>query len=454
MNEMNLEKYKVYEGLIIDITEDGEGVAKLEGFTVFANGGTIGDTVKIKITQIKKSFAKGEVVGIISESDFKVKAKCRHFAKCGGCDLQDVDYSKQMEIKTNIVKNALERIGKIQNADVKPCIGMENPWNYRNKVVFHVEGAKIGLKGKNSNTIIEISECPILPSEIMKVMIFVRGIVKEFAARKAPFALTTVMIRRGNSPDDAEKLMVDFRVESTSNNEVHRSANLIKQKIGQTHDRLKELGVGSVNISTKSGSELVYGKSKLSAVIGNKKFMVAPHSFLQVNDIQAENLYGKVVELGNINDTNTLLDIYSGVGVISLIAGSGAKAVYGVESWVKAVEDATENAILNGMEEKSKFFPGKAEIVTKELIESGDISKPDIIIVDPPRSGCEAPVLELIGELSPEKLIYVSCKPSTLARDLKQITSAGYEVKHVQPYDMFCHSVHVETVVLMSRKDK
>lgn len=450
---MEIRKNQDYIIDIIDVGSIGEGIGKIDNFTIFVDNTVVGDKVKIKIVKLKKSYGYGKLLEIIESSKYRIDPKCSYFNKCGGCQLQTYKYEAQLEFKQKNVKNSLERIGGLKNINIMPIIEMKSPWNYRNKAQFPVgfedNQIKIGFYSLRSHNIISIDDCYInhkINNQILKI---IKEFIKEYNIK--PYneiehtgSIRYIFTRIGFKTNE---LMVCI----VSNGKFSYTKELVKKLL--VLDNIKCIAINynttKNNVILGAKTELLWGTPYICEFIGDIKFKISPTSFFQVNPIQTEILYNKILELSELSGSETVLDAYCGIGTISLFLAKKAKEVYGVEIVESAIDNARINATLNNITNVN-FFLGKAEIIIPELILNNKI-KPDIIIVDPPRKGCDEKLLDSILYAQPQKLIYVSCNPSTLARDLKVLNSK-YKIEVVQPIDMFPNTVHVETVVMLSHK--
>ena len=441
---------------IIDLTNEGLGVGKKDNFTIFVDGGLPGDVAKVKLTEVKKNFARGEAIQIIEPSKDRIVPRCEYFKKCGGCQLQELGYRAQLKLKTNIVKNAIERIGKLEGVKVNETIGMENPFRYRNKGEFKVgngfKGTSIGYFRQKSHDIVQVESCIIQNDVSDKVIKIVKDFMKEYNISAYNERNKTGIIRHvlTRIAKDGKTMVVIV----TASNKLPHSEEFVN-KITNNIDNVVSI---YQNINTRSTSMVLgekniklYGEDRIVDWIGNFKFYISPNSFFQVNSIQTEVLYGKALEYLDLKGGETVFDLYCGIGTISLFLSQKAKKVYGVEVVEAAILDAKENAKLNGVK-NVEFFHGTSEEIFPSLLKKGIHG--DAVVVDPPRKGCEKEVLNAIVKMNPKKVVYVSCNPATLARDLKYLGDNGYEVAEVQPVDMFPFTGHVECVGLMSRVEK
>ena len=455
MKEININE--LYEIEIVDMGDSGEGIGKIDGFTVFVSEGIVGDTLEITIKTLKKNYGIGEIKRIIEPSNYRIESDCIHFPKCGGCQLRNMSYEGQLRIKEKIVNDGLIRIGGFKDINIESIIGMDEPKSYRNKCQYPVEykNGKIlmGFYERKSHKVENLISCHLqsdnldfLVDEIRKIIIEEK--ISIYDERSGKGILRHVMIRESSVTG---KVMVVFVINSNR----LRAGEKIVNRLTTITDIVETI---VINKNTRKGNRILgdeniilYGNGKITDKIGDLNFEISPLSFFQINKIQTEKLYEKVLEYGELKGGETVLDIYCGIGTISLFLAKSAKMVYGIEIIPDAVKDAKKNADLNGIK-NVEFLVGKAEEKLPKLCKT--LSKIDLVVVDPPRKGCEREVLDTILTIKPKKVVYVSCKPSTLARDLKYLCESGkYEIKKVQPVDMFPWTGHVETVVLLSHKN-
>lgn len=454
-------KCPIYKEQVIDIeikgiTYQGWGVGNFEGFTVFVPNTLPGEKVKAQIIQMKKSFAVANVIEILESAETREKPRCVLYENCGGCQIQHANYLQQLEIKRQLVVDSITRIGKLDGIKVHPVIGMNEPWGYRNKVQFHVESrngeVKIGFYRPGTRNLISLDQCHLLPPVFNKIATFLKEILTELSVpiyipNKAA-GLKHVVLRISRISGEIALMLV------TSSSEVPG----LKKCISLLMNHIPQVVSVVQNVNPRSTSEifgdkwiLLAGKERIEDKIGEITFSISPESFVQVNPVQTEKLYAKALEYADLNGTEHVTDVYCGIGTITLFLAQKAKKVFGIEEVPGAIKDAEKNAKLNHIT-NTKFFAGKAEEVLPQMAEQG--IKADIIVVDPPRKGCDPAVLDAMVQMGPERIVYISCDPGTLARDLKILDEKGYRTLEIQPVDMFPHTGHVECVVLMSRKDK
>ncbi|MBS4803585.1 MAG: 23S rRNA (uracil(1939)-C(5))-methyltransferase RlmD [Clostridium sp.] len=453
-----VEKNKEYILDIISIGYEGEGIAKIEGYPIFIEGAILGEKVKALIVKVKKNYAYGKLIEVIESSSERIEPKCSIYKRCGGCTVQHMSYKKQLDYKFERVKDCITKIGGLSEELVKYPIGMDNPERYRNKVQLPVGMVKgelnIGFYASRSHNIIDLDTCLIQDKVADRVTNLARQWMLKYNIQPASVdgvfnkkgLIRHIMIRKGFTTNEVMVVLVATKDKIPYINEF---INEIVEKI----DGIKSivLNVNKENTNVILGQECItlWGEDTITDYIDNFKFNISPLSFFQVNPVQTEKLYSKALEYAGLTGEETVFDAYCGTGTITLFLSQKAKKVYGVEIIEPAIINARENARINNIE-NAKFFVGKSEEVIPELIEKG--IAPEVIVVDPPRKGCDIKLLEAIGKAKPKKVVYVSCDPSTLARDLKILEEQGYKTEEVQPVDMFPMTSHVETCVLLQRR--
>lgn len=451
-----VEKNKIYNIEIEDLSSSGEGVGKIDGFTVFVPQAIPGDKVRARITTLKKRYGIGEILEMVEPSKDRIKPKCSLFGKCGGCQIMHMDYDAQLKMKRNKVEQTLSRIGKI-STKVNPTIGMENPFEYRNKGQFPVgiknNKAIMGAYEMGTHNIVDTSYCHI-QAPVTKIIIkTIKKYIDDFNIEVYDEVKRTGLIRHivsrfGFATGDVMVVLVTNGRRLPYKDELIR---MLKENVPGLKSIVQNINTRNTNVVLGDETLVLYGEDRIVDYIGDLKFNISSKSFFQVNSIQTKVLYDKVLEYANLKGDEVVFDIYCGIGTISLFLAKKAKEVHGVEIVKSAIEDAKVNAKINNIN-NAKFYTGKGEDVVPRLYKEGLYA--DIVVVDPPRKGCEESVLETMVNMAPEKIIYVSCNPATLARDLAYLVEGGYKVVEVQPVDMFPQTTHVECVVLMSRVGK
>jgi 23S rRNA (uracil1939-C5)-methyltransferase len=450
-----IEKNETYIVTFEDLTHDGAGVAKVEGFPIFVKGALPGEEGQVKVTKVNKGYAFGRLMELKNESPFRVEPTCPIYAKCGGCQLQHMSYEGQLTAKHKQVVEVLARIGGIQNVPVHPVLGMDEPWRYRNKAQVPVgerEGGLVaGFYQQRSHDIIDMEECLIQEQINDDIVQQVKKICEKHGVRayneeRHSGSLRHIMARYGQVTGEAMIVLV------TRENSLPNQKQII-QEITEISSKIKSIvqNVNSkkTNVIMGDKTKVLWGEEYIYDYIGDIKFAISARSFYQVNPKQTKVLYDKALEYAELNGTETVIDAYCGIGTISLFLAQRAKHVYGVEIVPEAISDAKRNAKLNGIENVD-FGVGEAEKVIPWWYAQG--IRADVIVVDPPRKGCDEALLKTIIDMKPERVAYVSCNPATLARDLKVLESGGFRTIEVQPVDMFPHTTHVECCALLVRK--
>lgn len=453
---MDFKKNNHYIVEITDIGVNGEGIGKLEGFTFFVDKALPGETVEIIATKLKKKYGYGRLMNIIKPSSHRTEPLCTVAGICGGCSLQHLDYSAQLEFKTAKVRQNLMRIGGFSHIDVLPAIGMDNPVRYRNKAQYPVSiinGEFVcGFYANHSHRLIPCEDCLINLEENKHIISAIKDFLQ--ACNLTSYDETThkgflrhIVIKSGFHTGEVMVCLVVNAHSFKYKNELITSLSRF--------DSIKSIAINyntdKTNVIMGQKTETIYGKDTITDTIGNLKFNISPLSFFQVNPIQTEKLYETALDYAGLTGSETVIDAYCGIGTISLFLAKRAKKVYGVEIIPEAIAAAKENANLNNIA-NAKFYAGKSEEIIPMLHNEKGIT-PDVMVVDPPRKGCDESLLKLMLNMSPKTIVYVSCDSATLARDLKILCTENYEIKRVQPVDMFPHTPHVETVVLMSKGD-
>jgi len=452
-----VKKNKNYIVEITDLNHEGQGVGRINNFAVFVEGGVIGEKIEVKIIKVAKNYAVGKIEKIITPSKSRVEPFCADYKRCGGCSLQHIDYEAQLEYKTNLVKETLKRIGKIDEIIVQDIIGMKKPFNYRNKVQLPVGMKKgeiqIGFYAKRSHDIIDYEECRIQDPVCDKIREIFRNFIKnnkievyDEVAHKG--LVRHLMIRKGFKTGE---IMVVIVINGKDLPKKRRLVDELVKKVNGIKSIVLNINTQKTNVILGEKNIKIYGSDTITDYIGNFRFNISPLSFFQVNSIQAEVLYNKALDFAELTGKETVFDLYCGTGTIALFMAQKAAKVYGVEVVEDAVKDARKNAEINNVK-NAEFIAGDVAEVVPRLYEQG--VRADVIVVDPPRKGCDAVLLDTIVQMQPERVVYVSCNPATLARDLAYLEERGYKAVKAQPVDMFPQTPHVECVVLMSRVEK
>lgn len=468
-----VEKNKEY---ILDISSmgyEGEGVGKVEDFTIFVPGALIKEKVKVKIVKVNKNFAFGKLIEVIDKSQHRNEPVCGIYKRCGGCQLQHFNYQAQLKFKKQRVQDCINRIGKLNikgseekkvkdntvNSDegivLHDTIGMETPYRYRNKVQLPVgrrDGeVQIGFYAPRSHEIIHMDSCSIQDEIADKVVLLMKSWIEEYSIEhyneeQHSGLIRHIMVRRGFKTGEVMVVIVT-RTEELPHKE--EFIKLIAENIKGIKSIIQNINNKKTNVVLGENNITLWGSDIISDYIGEFKFNISPLSFFQVNPVQTETLYNKALEYANLTGDETVFDAYCGTGTISLFLSQKAKKVYGVEIVPQAIENAKVNAVQNNIK-NAEFIVGQSEKVIPALIEEGVYA--EVVVVDPPRKGCERILLEAIAKMKPKRIVYVSCDPGTLARDLAVLDELGYGTKEIQPVDMFPQTAHVECVARIESK--
>ena len=468
---MEIRKNDEFELTIEDMSEDGAGIGKQDGYIWFVKDAVIGDRIRARAMKMKKNYGFARLMEVLEASKDRVMPECPVARQCGGCQLQMMSYEAQLHFKERKVYNNLRRIGGMENlrlpeqADsvivdktivMEPILGMEHPWRYRNKAQFPFGRDKdgriiAGFYAGRTHHIVEAEDCLLGVEENAVILDIIKKIMEEYQI--APYDEEThkglirhALIRKGFSNGE---LMVCLVINGKKLPHADIFVERLKEVPGMTSI---SYNINQEKTNVILGAELVnlYGPGYITDKIGNVSYQISPLSFYQVNPVQTEKLYGTALEYAGLTGGETVWDLYCGIGTISLFLAQKAKKVYGVEIVPPAIEDARRNAALNGME-NVEFFVGKAEEVLPREYEKNQVYA-DVIVVDPPRKGCDSVCLDTIVRMQPKRVVYVSCDSATLARDVKYLDERGYAVERVRCCDMFGMSGHVETVVLLSQQ--
>lgn len=443
------------EVVIEDMSETGEGIGKTDGFTWFIKDTVIGDKVQAKVMKTKKSYGFAKLEQITEPSVNRVAPKCPVAGPCGGCQLQAMDYEEQLRYKERKIYNNITRIGGFSEVPMLPIMGMDEPWRYRNKAQFPWGLDKdgniiVGFYAGRTHTIIGCEDCLLGAEENREVLRRIKAHMERYhlmpydeATHKGLIRHT--LIRKGFRTGE---LMVCQVINGKSLPHSEELVNSLLEIPGMTSISFN-INKDRTNVILGDRVENLYGPGYITDSIGDVKYRISPLSFYQVNPVQTEKLYGAALEYAGLTGGETVWDLYCGIGTISLFLAQKAKKVYGVEIVPQAIEDARENARLNGLN-NVEFFVGKAEEVLPEQYEKNHVYA-DVIVVDPPRKGCDEACLNTIVKMAPKRVVYVSCDSATLARDMKFLAERGYKVEKVRGCDMFPQGLHVETVCLLER---
>ncbi|MFB4165015.1 23S rRNA (uracil(1939)-C(5))-methyltransferase RlmD [Alteribacillus sp. JSM 102045] len=452
-----VQKNEMITATFEDLTHDGAGVAKVDGYPLFVPYGIPGEKAKIKVIKTKKNYGFGRLMERIEESEDRTDPPCPIFYKCGGCQIQHLTYDAQLRYKQKQVQDAMTRIGGLENVTVHPALGMEDPWRYRNKAQVPIgtreDGhLKAGFFQKRSHQIIDMEACIIQQKENDDSVQAVKEMadkynIKAFDEEKHRGTLRHVVTRYAKNTDQLMIVLV------TNGPDLPHKKNLIKdirEGIPNVASIVQNINNKRTNVIFGDKTIVLWGEEYIYDTIGDVKFAISARSFYQVNPLQTKVLYDKALEYADLRGNENVIDAYCGIGTISLFLAKKAKHVYGVEVVPEAVSDAKRNARLNKIENVD-FAVGEAEEVIPWWYKAHGI-QPDVFVIDPPRKGCDETLLDTMLSMKPERIVYVSCNPATLARDLKILEEGGYETKEVQPVDMFPQTTHIECCALIERR--
>ena len=464
-------KNDIIELTITDIGTQGEGIGRVtpEDIPFFVKGALTGDRIRAGVMKLKSSYGYARLIEVLEPSPWRTEPKCSVAGPCGGCTLQHLNYEKQAEYKQKHVQNCLERIGGLKDIPMEPICAMEEPWYYRNKAQFPVgrgkDGkVKIGFFAGHTHSVIDTTHCYIQAPVMQPLLETIREFLEEYDIstydeETGKGLVRHILMRVGFATGE-------IMVCPVLNGEKLPKAEVLEKRLKETVERYNEgivldnaikyeLTSFCINVNKKKTNVilgdkciLLSGREYITDKIGDVSYRISPLSFYQVNPVQTKRIYDTVKEYAGLTGEEVLWDIYCGAGTIGLYLAEGARKLYGIEIIPEAITDAKENAKANGIE-NAEFYVGAAEDVFPKLMKE---CPPDVAVIDPPRKGCDEKLIQALLEVSPKTLVYVSCDPATLARDLKLLTAGGYEVKRVRAVDAFCHSVHVETVCLLSAK--
>ena len=466
-----MQKNELVKVKIEDIGVGGEGIGKVDGYTLFIKDAIIGDVVEAKVMKAKKNYGYARLMNVLTPSKDRVEeVVCPMARKCGGCQIQEMKYPAQLAFKESKVRGNLERIGEVPgellDQIMHPVVGMDEegmqPFRYRNKAQFPIGTDKdgrvtAGFYAGRTHSIIGNTDCVLGVEVNEEILNCILDFMEEFEIPaydevKHKGLVRHVLLRYGFKTDE---IMVCLVINGKTIPHCHDLVGRLRQIPGMTSITLSS-NTAKTNVIMGDTIRLLWGQEFITDYIGEIKYQISPLSFYQVNPVQTEKLYGLALDYAGLTGNETVWDLYCGIGTISLFLAKKAKQVYGVEIVPQAIDDARNNAKINDIT-NAEFYVGKAEEVLPEYYKeyekthNGETAHADVIVVDPPRKGCEESLLQTIVDMQPEKVVYVSCDSATLARDVKFLRAKGYELKDVTPVDQFPHTVHVETVVLLSK---
>ncbi|HHY36857.1 MAG TPA: 23S rRNA (uracil(1939)-C(5))-methyltransferase RlmD [Firmicutes bacterium] len=451
-----VKKGQEIELAIEDLSHDGQGVGRYQGFTIFVPQAIPGDRVRAEIISLQKNYARGLITAVIAPSHIRCKPACGIFSACGGCQLQHLPYQEQLEFKRRVVVESLARIGKLQGVTVHPTLGMKDPWHYRNKAQIPLgrKGKEIvaGYYAPRSHRIIGMPPegCRIQHPLINKILAEMRRLIAKYrlttySEERGTGLLRHLFVRVGKETGEAMVVLVINGSQLPKGKAIARE---LMAAVPQVVSFGISINTRQTNLVLGDKFRLLAGKETITDYIGPFRFEISALSFFQVNPVQTEVLYNKAVEYAALTGREEVVDAYCGIGTISLFLARKAKLVVGIETVGTAIRDAKANARRNGVTNVD-FITGDVDRVLPDLWERG--FRPDVIVLDPPRKGCAPSALDTFARIQPDRIVYVSCNPTTLARDLGYLAQRGYKVQEIQPVDMFPQTAHVECVVLMTR---
>lgn len=450
---------KKNEELVVEVIDNGingEGIAKVDGIPVFIPNTIKGEKVKIKILKVLTSYAFGKVIEVLEKSVARVSSDCDTYPRCGGCNLRHCNYKATIEMKKNSVQNTLSKaLGR--KVEVDEVLEMENPYFYRNKLQYPIGidrggNAVMGVYAERSHSIIATNECKIQDELCQRIANYIFDFIREnnipvYNEKTLKGSIRHIIIRIGRKTNEVMVTLVTNTVEIPKEKEF---INSIVSNFKEVKTIAKNINSKNTNVILGDKTVILFGDGYIYDYLGNKKFKISPMSFYQVNPIQTEKLYSKAVEYAKLSGNETIFDLYCGIGTIGIFASDKVKKIYGIETIPEAIEDAKQNAKINGIE-NAEFYSGDVEKVLPELIKTKHLSA-DVVFIDPPRKGCDKVAIDTILNINPKRLVYVSCNPATLGRDIK-LLEEKYELKKLAICDMFCFTHHVECIALLKSKN-
>ena len=450
-----MENVKKNDELIVDIIDygaNGEGIAKINGYTTFVLGALKGEKCKIHILKVLKTHAFAKVIQIIEKSSKRVEPDCSTFNKCGGCDLRHITYSETLKIKQEKVQNLVNKMLK-NKVKVNETVGMENPTFYRNKAIYPVtQDKKVGIFAKRSHNIIPINECKIQTKISQEISKYILDNWKDsiYDEETGKGLLRNIMVREGFKTDEIMLVLV----QNGEKNVFETNSKLKIENVIKEFPKIKTIVINvnteKTNVVLSRKNIIVYGDGTITDRLGEYEFKISPNSFYQVNPVQTEKLYNLAIEGAKLKKDDILCDLYCGIGTIGIFASKYVKKVYGVEIVEEAIKDAKQNAEINNVD-NIEFIQGDVEVAFNKMLDNG--VKPSVVIVDPPRKGLDNKTVQNLCNLKLDRLVYVSCNPATLMRDL-QVLEDVYKIDSITPVDNFCYSSHIECVAVLKIKEK
>lgn len=455
---MNLKKNDIIKLKITSTTAEGSGVGKTqEGIAVFVPNSAVGDELNVKILKVKKTYAFGKIVDIIVPSDSRISPDCSCFEKCGGCVWRHINYDEECRIKEQKVIDAVQRIGGVDNVVFKPIIQNDNIFRYRNKaqlpIGFDGDKVVVGFYAFHSHRIIDCSDCLLQPEIFNEIINITRRFIEIsdndiYNENTGKGRLRHLYIRMGEITNE---IMVCFVVNGNGLKQEDVLVKMLCEAVPEIKSIIINSNRKNTNVILGAKNRTAYGRDYITDELCGLNFKISPFSFWQVNRRQAEKLYTKAKEYANLSSDEILLDLYCGTGTIGLTMAHECKTLIGVEIVEDAVKDANKNAAVNNIC-NARFICADAPAAAEQLLKEG--IRPNCIILDPPRKGCASELIKTIYDMSPDRIVYVSCDPATLARDLKIFSEYGYSAKEITPCDLFSRTAHVECVALISKVQK
>ncbi|PSL44501.1 23S rRNA m(5)U-1939 methyltransferase [Salsuginibacillus halophilus] len=440
---------------IEDLTHEGAGVAKVQGYTLFVPYALPGENVQVKVTKTKKNFGFARLIEVTSESRHRVEPPCPIYKRCGGCQLQHMSYEGQLHAKQKQVQDAMKKIAGFEEINVHPTLGMTSPWRYRNKAQVPVgessDGLIAGFYQKGTHDIIDMDSCIIQAAPNDEAVQITKNILDEHGISAYDETTGRGLIRHvvARYAATTEQLMIVLVLNGKELPREEKILNAMEDRIPGLASIVQNVNTAKTNVVFGDQTTVLWGEPYIYDEINGVQFAISARSFYQVNPMQTEVLYKEALHAAQLTGTETVIDAYCGIGTISLFLAEKAAHVYGVDVVDPAIADATRNAKLNGLTNVD-FAVGEAENVMPFWHAALGI-QPDVIVVDPPRKGCDEKLLDAMVKMQPKRIVYVSCNPATLARDMARLAEAGYKPKDVQPVDMFPQTVHVESVVALEK---
>lgn len=452
-----VQKGKTYEIKIHGLGSNGEGVGRYENFTVFVPYALPGETVQAQVSIVKKQYATAKLISVITPSADRVAPVCPVYDQCGGCQLQHLNYDAELREKRQQVADAMARIGHLPDLEVLPTLGAADPLHYRNKMQFPVAGTKghleIGCFAAATHRVINVTDCAIQKEQNNRIVTIVRDWMKQYKIPAYDEDKQTGIVRHimGRVGVHTGEIMVCLVTACDMIPHMKDLTRLLREGLPGFKSLVQNVNKRHTNVILGNKTRLIFGKPTILDTIGTLSFHISAQSFFQVNSEQAQRLYETALEYASLTGKETVVDVYCGTGTITLFLAQRAKQAYGIEIVAPAIKDAVQNAKDNKIH-NAQFILGDAAYKLPELLREG--IHPDVIVLDPPRAGCEEKVLSAIARTKPKRVVYISCNPATLARDLDYLTHHGFQAVKAQPVDLFSRTHHVETVVLMSRTGK